>query len=132
MKDLPVELKNELYFRHLEDIDSGSIKKIFEMKKLNTKIIDLTKISESDLNHESSYELSKQFEKMKNVDNHVGLVANGKLISPLKDIQALIKNGIKEYRVVDVSGIVSSSENDMVIHLKETAKKNKIFKTIKI
>jgi len=59
-------------------------------------------------------------------------VANGKLISPLKDIQALIKNGIKEYRVVDVSGIVSSSENDMVIHLKETAKKNKIFKTIKI
>ena len=132
MKDLPVELKNELYSRHLEDIDSTSIKNIFEMKKINTKIIDLTKISESDLNHESSYELSKRFEKMKNVDNHIGLVANGKLISPLKDIQALIKNGIKEYKVVDVSGIVNPSENDMVINFKETAKKNKILKTIKI
>lgn len=122
IKDLPESLKEDLYNKHLQDVNEKSIKQIFEMKKLDVKTVDLTKIVESNLNYLSSYDVSQQLEKIKNIDNYVGVVSNGKLMSSLKEVSALIKAGIKEFKVIDVSDINKAPEYSINIEFKEKPK----------
>lgn len=132
--ELPKSIREELFNNHAMFTQPDAIQKIFDFKKLPIKTIDLTKIDNGTL-----YDMPKSsvdtYIKSMNEDKNLSLcvIADNKLIDGMHRITSLIKNGVKELKVVDATGVVDSEQVGYIteVTIKENNKntlksKNKI------
>lgn len=131
IKDLPKGVKEELFNNYVAYTNSSAIQKIFDLISLPIKTIDLTKIKENDLYQMSNYDSDKYIDAIKKEPNlSLGVIADGKLVDGMHRVTSLIKNGVKEMKVVDASKILKMEfiESITDVSLKE---ENKISSKIK-
>lgn len=132
IKDLPRGIREELFNNHISYTNSSAIQKIFDLISLPVKTIDLTKIKENDLYQMSNYDTEKYIEAMKKEPNLLlGVIADGKLVDGMHRVTSLIKNGIKEMKVVDASNILNMEFIESITDVVLKEEKNKIKSTIK-
>ncbi len=111
INDLTRGQKEEMFNLHATYVNPKAIEKIFYLKKVPIKTIDLTAISKDLLYHLSQESCKNYLELLKNPACKYPIISGNKLIDGLHRISAAIMNGQTTIEVLDFGNLLNTDES---------------------
>lgn len=101
------DIKEDIYNMHAMFVNPEAKERLFYLKFVEVKTIDLNAINPKCLYPMEDNEVKDYLNVSKNEETKYGVVADGKLLDGMHRITALLKSGITEMEVVDCSGLLN-------------------------